>query len=74
MALVYEEKSLVVSATKDRENGDWSTNALFSLAKVNNVNIDDLGSTMLGKINRDLSSYIEIQKVEIKNKGFINFY
>ncbi len=74
MALNYEENEIVVIATKDRQYGNFSTNILFSLAKQNNAQIEDLGNALIENINDRISDYPEIQKVEIKNKGYINFY
>jgi len=69
---------LEVCITKEMSQGDFSTNAVFKIAKILNRDPLEIGrvvfNTLGPVINDDLSLKNIIQKCELKPPGFINFF
>ena len=64
----YEEK-IEVNIPKLKENGDYSTNIALKLVKKLNKNPIEIANLLKENIDCE-----QINKIEIKNPGFINFF
>ncbi len=62
--------AFVVERTKNREHGDFATNAALLLAKPAGRKPRDIATALLAALPRDAA----IEKVEIAGPGFINFF
>ncbi|MFI4970496.1 MAG: arginine--tRNA ligase, partial [Lysobacterales bacterium] len=65
-----ETPSFVVERTKNREHGDFATNAALLLAKAAGRKPRELAATLLAA----LPAHDGIAKIEIAGPGFINFF
>lgn len=60
---------IIIDVPKDKKNGDYSTNVAFLLTKELKSSPMNIASIIKDKITDDM-----IERVEIANPGFINFY
>ena len=60
---------IVIDIPKDKKNGDYSTNVAFLLTKELKSNPINIANDIKDKINDEM-----IERVEVANPGFINFY
>ena len=64
----YDEE-IEISTPKQKENGDYSSNIALKLTKKLQKNPMDIANEIVANISND-----EINKIEIKKPGFINFF
>ena len=59
-----------VEVPKDKNNGDFSTNAAMTLTKLARKNPREIAETIISNIDKDAAS---IKEISIAGPGFINF-
>jgi len=66
----------VVEHPKDESNGDWSSNVVLVMAGKMEGNPRELAEKLVTKLQCDtqLSSKVEVAKIEVAGSGFINFW
>ena len=64
-----ESSNIVIEIPKDKRNGDYSSNVAFLLTKELKESPMDIANMIKDKISDEM-----IEKVEVANPGFINFY
>lgn len=65
-----ENIEVIIEIPKDKKNGDYSSNIALKLTKIFKKSPMDIAKDIKNKINNDDI----IEKIEIANPGFINFY
>ena len=60
---------IIIDIPKDKKNGDYSTNVAFLLTKELKSSPMNIANDIKDRINDEM-----IERVEIANPGFINFY
>ena len=60
---------IIIDVPKDKKNGDYSTNVAFLLTKELKSSPINIANEIKDKINDEM-----IERVEVANPGFINFY
>lgn len=71
LSKVVDNKDIEIEVTKskDKQNGDYSTNIAMKLAKVIRKNPLEIAADLASKIENE-----NILKIEVKAPGFINFF
>lgn len=64
----------VVESPKQKENGDYASNAAMALSKRLGRNSKELAEEIAAEILKDKESEEMFEKVEVAGPGFINFY
>lgn len=68
--IVEEIPEVKVEVPKDKNNGDFSTNAAMTLTKLARKNPRDIAQAIIDNIDKEAAS---IQEITIAGPGFINF-
>ena len=68
--LNIDKSNIELEVPKDKKNGDYSSNVALKLSKVLKDNPMNIANTIKDSFNNDEN----IEKIEIANPGFINFY
>lgn len=69
LSIDIDVNSIVIEIPKDKKNGDYSSNVAFLLTKQLKSNPISIANDIVSRIDDDM-----IEKVEVANPGFINFY